>query len=39
MVWSGTLMPPVRGHDVKKDIPMLMRLTKGTYVILNKGKE
>jgi len=22
-VWSGTLMPLVRGHDVKKDISML----------------
>ena len=26
------------GHD-KKDIPMLMCLTKGHYVTLNKGKE
>jgi len=32
----GTLMPPVRGHDVKKDIPMLMRLTKDTSLALPK---
>ena len=29
---------PVRGHDVKKDIPMLMRLTKDTSVAFNKGQ-
>jgi len=38
MVWSGTLRPPVRGHDVKKDITMLMRITNDTSVALTKGK-
>jgi hypothetical protein len=41
------LRPHVRGHDVnppafwrvKKDISMLMRLTKGNYVAFNKGQE
>jgi len=32
-------MHPVRGHDVKKDIPMLMRLIKNTSVALKKGQE
>jgi len=36
-VWSGTLRLPVRGYDVKKDIPMLMRITKDTSVTLTKG--
>ena len=36
MVCSGTLRPYVRGHDVKKDISMLIRLTKDTYVAFNK---
>ena len=31
--------PPVRGHEVKKDISMLMRLTKGNYLALSKGQE
>jgi len=35
----GTLRPPVRGHDVKKDNPMLMPLTKDTFVTLSKGQE
>ena len=26
------------GHETKKDIPMLMRLTKGTYVALTKPR-
>jgi len=30
--------PHVRGHDVKKDISMLMRLTKDNYVAFNKGQ-
>jgi len=38
MVCSGTLRPYVRGHDVKKDISMLMRLTKDNYVAPNKGQ-
>jgi hypothetical protein len=38
MVCSGTLRPYVRRHDVKKDIPMLIRLTKDTYVAFNKGQ-
>ncbi len=38
-VCSGTLRPPVRGHEVKKDISMLMRLTKGNYLALSKGQE
>jgi len=29
---------PLR-HDVKKDIPMLMRITKDTSVTLTKGQE
>jgi hypothetical protein len=35
---AGTLRPHVRGHDVKKDISMLMRLTKDNYVAFNKGQ-
>jgi hypothetical protein len=27
------------GHETKKDIPMLMRLTKGNCVALTKGQE
>jgi len=38
-VWGGTLRPPVRGHEVKKDISMLMRLTKGNYLALSKDQE
>jgi len=32
-------MPPVTGHGAKKDISMLMRLTRGTYVAVRKGHE
>ena len=35
----GTLRPHVKGHAAKKDIPMLIRLTKGTYLALSKGQE
>jgi hypothetical protein len=34
-----TLRPPVEGHRAKKDIPMLMRLIKGNYVVLGTGQE
>jgi len=32
-------MPPVRGHDVKKDIPILMRLAEDTSVALTIVQE
>ena len=34
----GALRPPVKGHAAKKDIPMLIRLTKGTYLALSKSQ-
>jgi hypothetical protein len=37
-VWSGTLRPPVRVHDVKKDISMLMGITNDTSVALSKSQ-
>jgi len=37
-VWSGTLRPPVRVHDVKKDISILMGITNDTSVALIKGQ-
>jgi hypothetical protein len=35
---TGLTRLTVRGHDVKKDISMLMRLTKDNYVAFNKGQ-
>jgi len=32
-------MPPVKGHGAKKDISMLMGLTKGNYLALSNGEE
>jgi len=37
--FTGHAEPPARGHAAKKDIPMLIRLTKGVYLILSKGWE
>ena len=35
----GALRPPVKGHAAKKDIPMLICLTKDTYLALSKAQE
>jgi len=37
-VSSGTLRLPVRGHDVKQDISILMRITNDTSVASRKGQ-
>ena len=37
--FRGTLMPPATGHGAKKDIYMLMGLTRGDYVALSNGQE
>jgi len=36
--FSGPAEAPNGGHGAKKDISMLMHLTKGNYVALSKGQ-
>jgi hypothetical protein len=35
---SGHAEAPCLGHETKKDISMLMRLTKGNYLALSNGQ-